>query len=464
MFHSNTQDTTLAEKPMLHISFNEIPPELSNFLDEMMTRLCRRPEEHLRHAAVPYKHVTPYRRSYDAGTLSRFQVQLFPGGRLRYLGMVTDARVGALIAAAAYIDDRLVRGGVQTVQSWIRSMHDAAERSLWMAAATPSLGRLLSEPMKRVHRVKSLESAPASPADNVQEQRGVPPAATQTPMHGGDGGCTAMALVKLGVWTSLDAATKALDAEIGRLHGELVRTQGGCIEGEAGILGERWHVKAVKNALKRIGWHVSKVHIDPTHPERVQLREVLKQGRYVAIGVINSRRWSELACSKEVVMQPPGYSNEPIGDLTSSPERSMRTIAIVDGKLRDYGVTEPICSLSLQDDNQPDPEKGYMHSLYSVWRVSEYIEPNTSSKRARCESRASLPTSPCCRTPDGLFCCRIQPVTSPPSKKMAEAVERQGVGESRPSVTEDANGDDGTEHTRLRKAGARIMQELGGSA
>ena len=41
--------------------------------------------------------------------------------------------------------------------------------------------------------------------------------------QGGDGGCTAVALVEIGVWPSKEEATAALDAQIKPMHEELQR-------------------------------------------------------------------------------------------------------------------------------------------------------------------------------------------------------------------------------------------------
>jgi site-specific DNA-methyltransferase (adenine-specific) len=68
--------------------------------------------------------------------------------------------------------------------------------------------------------------------------------------HGGDGGCTASAMVEIGVWSSKEAAVADLDAQIAPMHQELQRRWGeACKEDEAGIHGEQWHEEAIKRAV-----------------------------------------------------------------------------------------------------------------------------------------------------------------------------------------------------------------------
>ena len=65
---------------------------------------------------------------------------------------------------------------------------------------------------------------------------------------GGDvGGCTAEALVRIGVWPCKEAAVAGLDAQIQPMTEELQRRRGGPLaEAEVGVPGEQWHQEAIK--------------------------------------------------------------------------------------------------------------------------------------------------------------------------------------------------------------------------
>ena len=64
------------------------------------------------------------------------------------------------------------------------------------------------------------------------------------------------------------------------------------------------------------------------------------------------------------------YPGDPINVTVDQQANNWNhTIAVVDGKLLDFEVTEPLSSLWLRQDNQPDPERGYMRTIRKVWRV-----------------------------------------------------------------------------------------------
>ena len=108
---------------------------------------------------------------------------------------------------------------------------------------------------------------------------------------GGDvGGCTAEALVRIGVWPGKEAAIAGLDAQIQSMTEELQRRRGGPLEeAEAGVPGEQWHEEAIKRAVVERGWHFQKVKIDSTNAKAVDLRQVLMSGSYLVICVTNNR-------------------------------------------------------------------------------------------------------------------------------------------------------------------------------
>ena len=88
-----------------------------------------------------------------------------------------------------------------------------------------------------------------------------------------DGGCTAEALVRIGVWSCKEAAVKGLDAQIKPMTEELQKRRGGPLEeAEAGVPREQWHEEAIKRAVVKSGeWHFHKVKIDSTDTKAVDL-------------------------------------------------------------------------------------------------------------------------------------------------------------------------------------------------
>ena len=87
----------------------------------------------------------------------------------------------------------------------------AEEEASEASAAGPSAA---SAGVAQVVATHSAAAAVSRSSDGVTTS--VPPA-LQRGEHGGDGGCTAAALVALGVWSTLGAAFAALDAQIAPL-------------------------------------------------------------------------------------------------------------------------------------------------------------------------------------------------------------------------------------------------------
>jgi len=236
--------------------------------------------------------------------------------------------------------------------------------------------------------------------------------------HGGDGGCTAVALVNIGVWPNLGAAVAALDAQIPILHAKFVRERGGCDESEAGIRGEQWHTEAIANAVKAAGWHIRTVTIHPTHPEKVSLKQELKHGSFLTIGVTNNR-WVKVVGLKERLQLK--YPDYPANAPAISTDGWVHSIAIVDGRVRDFHLNEPLSSLWLQGDNQPNRNKGYMRSIRKVWRVFKCTQPGTGCKGKCCISPPSKPP----------------PKTDPWSRRDAQPVDVTEMVQPKPGATMD---------------------------
>ena len=216
----------------------------------------------------------------------------------------------------------------------------------------------------------------ASPPD---EHSSMPPASDGGVEHGGDGGCTAVALTKIGVWPSAAEAAADLDKQIPTLHQKFQRERGTCEESEAGIRGEQWHEEAIKNAIVSRGWHIRSIVIHPTKSDAVSLRSELKNNLYLVFGVTNNR-WYKKGNPRP---QPLKYPDYPANAPSISTEGWHHTVAIVDGKMHDHDVSEPLSSLWLRDDNQPDRDKGFLRSIRKVWRIYRCSRPG-SGCRGKC--------------------------------------------------------------------------------
>ena len=208
----------------------------------------------------------------------------------------------------------------------------------------------------------------ASTMDSAECSDGLPGSGASADDHGGDGGCTAAALVALGVCPSKRAAIIMLDAQIAPLHETFVSERGACDESIAGIRGDRWHDFAIHKAVMASGFHLRELPIDSPHEQRVDLGEELKKGSYLVLGVTNNY-WVKLLRNGEEEEQILKYADYSADAPFHSVAEWHHSIAIVDGKIRDFKKSFPIGSLWLQENNQPDPHKGYMHSLRRVYRV-----------------------------------------------------------------------------------------------
>ena len=209
------------------------------------------------------------------------------------------------------------------------------------------------------------------------------PPALQRGAHGGDGGCTAAALVALGVWSTLAAAIAALDARIAPLHEKFLKTRGSCDESEAGVRGMQWHLEAMHAAIKAPGWHVEKLDIHPTH---------------LVIGVTNNR-WAIKKPNARLEWQSLKYPGYAANAPSVSSEAWHHTIAIDDGNLHDFslaaerrakGKVEATVASAMwlrDDDNQPDRNKGLMRTIRKVWRLSKCIASVGAGCRGQCKRK-----------------------------------------------------------------------------
>jgi hypothetical protein len=201
-----------------------------------------------------------------------------------------------------------------------------------------------------------------------------PAASKDGETSGGDGGCTASALSAIGVFPSMSAAVRGLDAEITPQHEKLCRERHECLESEAGIRGEQWHIEAIKQAVLAAGWHFKRLPIHPAHPGCVDLKATLTSGSHLVVGVTNNQ-WYQ-GKQKQKLKYPDWPADAPAVDPTGW----VHSIAIVNGRVRDFDTCQPLSSLWLQANNQPLPHKGYMRTIRNVWRLHRCARPGTGCK------------------------------------------------------------------------------------
>ena len=201
----------------------------------------------------------------------------------------------------------------------------------------------------------------------------MPPASDTEVAHGGDGGCSAVALVALGVWLTLAEAKAALDAQIAPLHQKFLSIQKFvCAESEAGIRGVQWHDEAIWAAVLAAGWHVRRLDIHPTHAKKDSLATELARGKYLFFGKTNNR-WAikKRNGRPEFHLKYDGYTE----DAPTDPEQNWHhTVAVINGQMLDFDAKfSGKEAMWLRDNNQPDPDKGYMRTTRKVWRVSKCV-------------------------------------------------------------------------------------------
>ena len=186
---------------------------------------------------------------------------------------------------------------------------------------------------------------------------------------GGDGGCTARALLGIGVWKSESQAVAALDAQIAPLHQKFRRERGTvCDEREAGVRGDRWHIDAVKAAVVAEGWHFKSVSTAQ-----------MISGSYLVVGVTNNQWYYG---STKQPLKYPGYE---VMAPHADPVAWLHSVAVVDGRVIDFHNNLPLSTLHLTKTGQPDPAKGYMRTIREVYNVYKRAtkEEGACGKRKR---------------------------------------------------------------------------------
>jgi len=227
----------------------------------------------------------------------------------------------------------------------------------------------------------------ASGVDAEEEAAEEGPDAAATPAAPPDGGCWASTLARAGVFSSVGEATPALNAQIDPVWDELRR--GGrpnATREDAGVPEKGlWHPRVVDKAAWKAGYRITKVPIDPTHKEPVDLRRLLQQGTYAIEGIQNK------------VYYHGAKKEDRWGKGVVGPERApadWRHVACVkDGVLLDWEFDEagvrhadggamPLSVLWLRAGNAVVVKMGYFRSILKVYRIERRVEKRAASAPA----------------------------------------------------------------------------------
>ena len=194
-----------------------------------------------------------------------------------------------------------------------------------------------------------------------------------------EGGCTATSLFAIGVFSSVNYAKQGLNNEIPLLlqKWKMVRREKNIHETKrnipsAGISDRCWHSQTIQQAVIKKGWHFKLVPINTGQPPFVNLKETFKRGSYFVIGLTNNQWYNEK--NKKHIK----FRDWPVNGPTLDASDWVHAIAIMDGMVHDFETRTSISTLWLQSNNQPDHNKGYMHSIHKVWRVYRCNQEDTN--------------------------------------------------------------------------------------
>lgn len=191
----------------------------------------------------------------------------------------------------------------------------------------------------------------------------------------GNGGCTAVALWKIGVFASKSDACSTLNAAI-ETYKPTIRSDYRVPE-HVGVPDDRWHQAVVKEAVISKGFHFHKIDI-----ATVSLKDEFKKGTFLVDGVMNNRHLRRGSGGNMYLIEP-----DP-DDKTDPREEEMHwrhSIAVRDGRVLDpaTGTDMSTAYLWLDANNVPDPDKGYMLKILKVYRIFK-CKTNDPKCRGEC--------------------------------------------------------------------------------
>ena len=195
----------------------------------------------------------------------------------------------------------------------------------------------------------------------------------------GNGGCTAVALWKLGVFASKSDACSTLNAAI-ETYMLTIRSDYRVPE-HVGVSDDRWHQAVVTHAVISKGYHFHKIDL-----AAVSLKDEFKKGMFLVDGVMNNRHLRRGSGGTMYWIEP---DPDDVTDPRNDEMQWRHSIAVHDGRVLDpaFGTDMSTAYLWLDANNVPDPEKGYMLKILKVYRIFK-CETNDPKCRGECCGKA----------------------------------------------------------------------------
>ena len=190
----------------------------------------------------------------------------------------------------------------------------------------------------------------------------------------GGGGCTAIALTKLGVFETKQLAMDSLNANIDVVKDKM-RTDDD--PNYYGVPDDCWHYKVVSQTLIGAGYDIRKLELDLSKLSKVNLRSKLNNGSYLVSGILNDHY-----VRKDKGQEVDCYGDT--GDMTTpaSNEAGWRhSIAVRDGQILEKEFNMSTNWLWLDENNCPDRAKGYMYKVLKVYEILPSHVPVSTGKK-----------------------------------------------------------------------------------
>ena len=203
------------------------------------------------------------------------------------------------------------------------------------------------------------------------------------------GRCTAVALVKLRVYPSVEKAVAALDAE--RDDWTSLRTDFRT-DAFLGTRGYSWHRQIIYRAILAAGFDY----------KITRVLEMNNHDAYLVDGVANDR----YLVGKEWVQ--PYERDSSLDNPRDNPSNWQHVVAIVKGKIRRKytDANEDMACLHLDAEGTPDPVKGFFIQIDTVYRVTRRAAESASRTEAEGAvegaAQSALPPAPPAPAPASL--------------------------------------------------------------
>ena len=170
--------------------------------------------------------------------------------------------------------------------------------------------------------------------------------------HVANGRCAAIALTKLGVCPTVEAAVKALNHEMSEAKD--FRDDFRQDEKRFGKMGESWHRQIIQRAVLAAGFDYRITPVLEMNTEDSYLVDGLANDRY-----LQDKTWVE-----------PYERDSPEDNPRDDPLNWQHVVAVVKGKIKRTYKSIDMANLHLDTEGKADPEKGFFIRIDRVYKVS----------------------------------------------------------------------------------------------